>query len=154
MTSTSFVFAALMLSACAASQRPVADSADLAALARERQIIRLANEGQHTRDAQNPDRTEAMRKCRASMSTNDYACDASGIYMLDDVRHLQGFHAIAKLEDEHGRTYLHVADSCQHFICAIDQDCLGKGGTDDSCLQGTGCCVASVRESLYYSGTE
>lgn len=79
--------------------------------------------------------------CREGASTEEYGCAEGDMCpnLMDDVRGMTGFHVIGTFVDGGGRKRLHVADTCQHYFCGIDDECAKKGGPDAACIRPTGC---------------
>ena len=73
-------------------------------------------------------------------SSNEYGCRAGDIcpQLAGDVRMKEGYRVIST-ETAGGSPVMHVADTCQHYHCAVDMVCVEKGGSEVTCMQPWGC---------------
>ncbi len=79
-------------------------------------------------------------QCHDGDSTEEYGCKAGDMCpnMDNDVREMEGFHVIS-VGTRDGSKFIHVASTCQHYFCGVNEDCLEKGGSETSCMRPTGC---------------
>jgi len=72
---------------------------------------------------------------------SEYAC-LDGVSSATDISKFNGYHVIAFVKDANGNTFAHVADTCQHYFCAVDM----PPPSDTQCKQPkvrtVGCCLA------------
>ena len=85
---------------------------------------------------------DLQHQCKDGDSSDAYGCRAGTDCpnMMNDVREKKGYHTLGTVRGG-GKKFVHVADSCEHFFCGIDDECVKAGGTDYSCMRPTGCQV-------------
>ena len=87
----------------------------------------------------------AYQACDEDSSNEAYGCNEGETCpnMLNDVRDMTGFRVIGTASDRGGGVFVHVVDTCQHYFCGVDEDCLRKGGAVLKCMRPTGCLLVS-----------
>ena len=72
----------------------------------------------------------------------EYQGQKNVVNSQEDISKFDGYHVIAFVKDDNGNTFAHVADTCQHYFCAVDM----SPPSDTQCKQPkvrtVGCCLA------------
>ncbi|MCX6715281.1 MAG: hypothetical protein NTX72_05730 [Candidatus Uhrbacteria bacterium] len=94
--------------------------------------------------------THAVERCVAPAHA-DYTCEwtyqgqTQVVTSGSDVSRLKGYHVIEFLQGDKGETFAHVADTCQHYFCALETP-----ESETQCkipkIRTTGCCLASQKK--------